>query len=85
MTSTKDHSPGCDSQGKTMPRIGIVLHLPPDDPQSMHHPMHDEKWLALAEALGRAAANRDFNLLQFRKKRDNDEAQECGGVRALFE
>jgi hypothetical protein len=85
MTSTKDRSLGCDSRSKTMLRIGIVRHLPANEPQSMYHPMHDEKWLALAEALGRAAANRDFNLLQLRKKRDNDEAQERGSVRAIFE
>jgi hypothetical protein len=42
---------------------GVVRDLDPDDPRNPNHPSHDEKWLELARALGRALADRDFDRL----------------------
>jgi hypothetical protein len=35
----------------------------PSDPRSIEHPSHREQWLALARALGRLDARRDFEIL----------------------
>jgi hypothetical protein len=37
--------------------------LDPSDPRSLDHPSHREQWLALARALGRLDAIRDFETL----------------------
>jgi hypothetical protein len=37
--------------------------LNPIDPRNPDHPRHDEKWLELARALGRAAADADWDRL----------------------
>jgi hypothetical protein len=42
---------------------GIVRPLDPDDPCSLDHPSHDEDWLALARALGRAMADFDWDRI----------------------
>jgi hypothetical protein len=43
--------------------LGIVRQLPADDPRSLDHPSHREKWLALARALGRLDARKDFEAI----------------------
>jgi hypothetical protein len=42
---------------------GIIRKLPPDDPRNPDHPMHRDKWLELARALGRAMADHDWNRM----------------------
>jgi hypothetical protein len=42
---------------------GIVRQLDPADPRNPDHPSHDDQWLELARALGRAMADRDFDRL----------------------
>jgi hypothetical protein len=41
--------------------IGRIRPLPPDDLRNPDHSCHDEQWLDLARALGRAMADRDFD------------------------
>jgi hypothetical protein len=48
--------------GKT--QIGPVRDLDPADPKSLDHPSHKEQWLALARALGRLDARRDFDAIR---------------------
>jgi hypothetical protein len=43
---------------------------PADDPRNIHHPIHDEKWRALARALGQMDARKDFEILYGRKAPD---------------
>lgn len=45
-------------------QIGCVRDLGLDDPSSIDHPSHKEQWLALARALGRLDARRDFEVLR---------------------
>jgi hypothetical protein len=47
--------------------------LNPTDPSSLDHPSHKEQWLALARALGRLDARRDFETI--RKGKISDQAQ----------
>jgi hypothetical protein len=44
-------------------QIGHVRDLDVDDPNSIEHPSHKEQWLALARALGRLDAKRDFEAI----------------------
>jgi hypothetical protein len=39
----------------------------PIDPRNPNHPNHDEGWLEVAKALGRAMADRDYNRMQTEK------------------
>jgi hypothetical protein len=39
----------------------LIRDVNPIDPRHPDHPIHDEKWLALARAIGRAMADRDFD------------------------
>jgi hypothetical protein len=48
-----------------------IHELNPIDPRNPNHPIHDEAWLALAVALGRAAADADWDRLQ------KDKAEKC--------
>lgn len=45
-------------------QVGRVRDLEPTDPDSLEHPSHREQWLALARALGRLDARRDFEALR---------------------
>jgi len=44
-------------------KIGIIRHLPVDDPRNPNHPSHDDKWLELARSLGRAMADFEWDRL----------------------
>jgi hypothetical protein len=48
---------------------GIVRPLDPDDPRSLDHPSHKERWLELADAIGRLEAREEFERLH-RKQSD---------------
>lgn len=37
--------------------------LDPDDPRNLSHPIHREKWLELARAMGRMDARKDFEAI----------------------
>jgi hypothetical protein len=52
---------------KRKPR-GIVRRLDPSDPRSLDHPCHNEQWLELARALGRAMADEDFDAVHGKNK-----------------
>jgi hypothetical protein len=52
---------------------GICRTLPPDDPRSLDHPSHKEKWIELARALGRDMADHDFKRMQEWQRQHNDE------------
>jgi hypothetical protein len=43
---------------------GRIRPLDPADARSWDHPCHREQWLALAEALGRSLARRDWALMK---------------------
>jgi hypothetical protein len=45
-------------------QIGPARDPDPADPNSIDHPSHKEQWLALARALGRADARRDFEAIR---------------------
>jgi hypothetical protein len=55
-----------DDTGKV---IGYSLEVPPDDPRNPNHPSHDEQWLELARALGRALADRGFDRMQEERRK----------------
>jgi hypothetical protein len=42
----------------------VIRPLDPSDPRNLDHPSHKEQWLALARALGRLDARRDFEALR---------------------
>lgn len=42
----------------------VIRPLDPRDPRSLSHPSHKEQWLALARALGRLDAKRDFEAIR---------------------
>jgi hypothetical protein len=42
---------------------GPARYLDAGNPKSLSHPSHREQWLALARALGRLDAKRDFELI----------------------
>lgn len=44
-------------------QIGPVRDLDPVDPRRLDHPSHKEQWLALARALGRLDARKDFETI----------------------
>jgi hypothetical protein len=52
-------------------RPGIVRLLDPADPRSVDHPSHSEQLLELVRALGRAAADRDFDRLHGGENEDS--------------
>lgn len=45
-------------------QIGPARDPDPTDPRSLSHPSHKEQWLALARALGRLDARRDFEAIR---------------------
>lgn len=51
-------------------RVGTVKPLPADDLRNPEHPSHDEAWLEVARALGRALADRDFERQQQGEKNE---------------
>lgn len=70
MTTTKDRSPGHDSQvikdnvlQFKRRQQGAIQPLDPSDPRHIDHPSHEAQWRELARALGRAMADRDFDRL----------------------
>jgi hypothetical protein len=44
----------------------------PINPRNIDHPLHDEKWLELASALGRMEAREEFELLQLQRQRNKE-------------
>jgi len=42
---------------------GIVRPLDSADPRNPDHPSHDQQWIELAKAMGRAAADADWDRL----------------------
>ena len=70
-------SPGPDSQGKIITRIGVVRDLPPNDPRSIDHPFHAERWIELAGVLGRAMADYDFDRLHNTEGNDENRRRVC--------
>lgn len=45
-------------------QIGPARDPDPTDPKSIDHPSHKEQWLALARALGRLDARRDYEAIR---------------------
>ena len=43
---------------------GTIRRLDPADPRNPDHPSHEEQWLEVARAIGRAMADRDFDEAQ---------------------
>jgi hypothetical protein len=43
--------------------VGIIRPLDPSDPRSLGHPCHEQQWLDLARALGRALARQEWDRL----------------------
>jgi hypothetical protein len=41
----------------------IIREVNPISPRNIHHPIHREKWLAFAEALGRMEAREEYQEL----------------------
>ena len=58
---------------------GVVKPLHPSNPHNPNHPSHVRKWLDLARAMGRAAADLDYDRLQ--KGERNDKAKDRGDLR----
>jgi hypothetical protein len=51
----------------------IIRDVNPISPRNIHHPIHDEAWLALARALGRMDARKDFEIIHGKAPaNDND-------------
>jgi hypothetical protein len=53
---------------------GIVLHLPADDPRSVHHPSQRERLLEFAEMLGRLEAREDFARMKAAQREPKTES-----------
>ena len=61
-------------------QIGPARDLDPTDPRSLDHPSHKEQWLALARALGRLDARRDFEALRKGKTNDQTSTRKTDGT-----
>lgn len=56
-------------------QIGPTCDPDPSDPASLAHPSHKEQWLALARALGRLDAKKDFEAMYGSKGKTIDQAK----------
>jgi hypothetical protein len=61
-------------------KTGIIIGLPdPSDPRNPNHKCHDDQWMEVARAIGRAMARE-----QFAKDHADDQAKDCGAIRQIF-
>jgi hypothetical protein len=57
-----------------------VRHLPDSDPRNPDHPANREQYLEVARALGRVAADRDFDRVQRKGKTDDGKSEDGSGL-----
>jgi hypothetical protein len=63
---------------------GTIRPLDPDDPRNPDHPCHREQWLELARALGRLAADMEWDRLHSDQGLKNDQTENSSGVRKVL-
>jgi hypothetical protein len=57
------------TRSKRREMVAVMSPLDPSDPRSWDHPCHEEQWLALARAVGRTMASKEFDS---QEKKDLD-------------
>jgi len=65
------------SEGEKRP--GKIRPLPDDDLRNPAHPIHEQQWLELAAALGRMAADEDWDRLHNRTMNGREDGKAKDG------